>query len=212
MKDRIPTYPGRVQLLPVAGQENIYDMTMADDPKQLGDPPTKANLLQDATASALGLDPTKNPVVDDAFMRIADEMTELNDLVLSRTQMQFGSYDGAGTSGSDNPNTLTFDFAPKIVWFYAAESYNVSTGATTAIKQIGNDGSTYSDSSVIVIMDKLTTEDQTGIGPYGNSSNAYNNSRSKKSEDGKTLTWWTSLASTYQLNSSGYRYHWVAIR
>ena len=28
--DRIPTYPGRVKMTPVAGQENTYDMVRAD--------------------------------------------------------------------------------------------------------------------------------------------------------------------------------------
>ena len=88
MKDRIPTYPGRVQLLPVAGQENIYDMTMADDPKQLGDPPTKANLLKDTTAEALGLDPSTNPVVDDAFNALHSKMHPVGDtLTTIRTDL-----------------------------------------------------------------------------------------------------------------------------
>ena len=65
MKDRIPTHPGRVQLVPVS--TNIYDMTLADDPTEAGTPLNKANLLTDATATALGLDPNDNPSVNDAF-------------------------------------------------------------------------------------------------------------------------------------------------
>ncbi len=56
MKDRIPTYPGRVTLIPVEGQANTFTMTMADSPIVEGTPPTKANLLSDETASFLGLD------------------------------------------------------------------------------------------------------------------------------------------------------------
>ena len=40
--DRISTYPGRVQLTPVAGQENTYDMVRADDPIEVGTPINKA--------------------------------------------------------------------------------------------------------------------------------------------------------------------------
>lgn len=40
--DRIPTYPGRVKLIPVPGQENTYDMVRADEPIEPGTPINKA--------------------------------------------------------------------------------------------------------------------------------------------------------------------------
>lgn len=40
--DRIPTYPGRVTLTPVSGQENTYDLVRADDPIEEGTPLNKA--------------------------------------------------------------------------------------------------------------------------------------------------------------------------
>ena len=40
--DRVPTYPGRVRLIPVAGQANTYDMVRADDPLVEGTPLNKA--------------------------------------------------------------------------------------------------------------------------------------------------------------------------
>lgn len=55
MRDRVPLYPGRVKMVPVAGQENVYDMTRADQPTQEGDPLNKATLLKDATAALFGL-------------------------------------------------------------------------------------------------------------------------------------------------------------
>lgn len=36
--DRVPTYPGRVRLTPVAGQTNVYDLTREDDPMVVGTP------------------------------------------------------------------------------------------------------------------------------------------------------------------------------
>lgn len=40
--DRIPTYPGRVKMIPVDGQPNTYDMVRADDPIEPGTPINKA--------------------------------------------------------------------------------------------------------------------------------------------------------------------------
>lgn len=40
--DRIPTYPGRVKLIPVPGQADTYDMIRADDPIVPGTPINKA--------------------------------------------------------------------------------------------------------------------------------------------------------------------------
>lgn len=68
MQDRVPLYPGRVTLTPVAGQTNTYDMVRADQPTQEGTPLNKATLLKDATASILGLPNTAVP--DDAFLAL----------------------------------------------------------------------------------------------------------------------------------------------
>lgn len=43
-KDRVPTYPGRITLLPVDGSENTFDMTRADEPTEEGTPIVKATL------------------------------------------------------------------------------------------------------------------------------------------------------------------------
>jgi hypothetical protein len=60
--DRIPTYPGRVKLIPVPGQADTYDMVRADAPIVQGTPINKATLLTDAVANRFGLegDPTVN--------------------------------------------------------------------------------------------------------------------------------------------------------
>lgn len=72
MKDRTPTKPGRVQLVPVAGQTNIYDMSMADEPTEVGTALNKANLLSDASAAAVwrGSAPA-DPSVSDALAELA---------------------------------------------------------------------------------------------------------------------------------------------
>lgn len=68
MYNRESLHPGRVKMIPVAGQENVYDMTMADDPTQEGDPPTKQNLLQDITCDVLQI--SRTSVVNDALLSL----------------------------------------------------------------------------------------------------------------------------------------------
>ena len=52
--DRVATHPGRVQLTPVVGQTNIYDMERADEPTVAGTPINAANL--NAMQKNVGLD------------------------------------------------------------------------------------------------------------------------------------------------------------
>ena len=68
MQDRIPLYPGRVKMTPVAGQANTFDMVRADDPTQAGTPLNKATLLKDATAALYGLGASAVP--DDVFAEL----------------------------------------------------------------------------------------------------------------------------------------------
>ena len=77
MKDRVPRYPGRVQLTPVPGQANTYDLVRADDPAEPGTPLNKASLLQDNTATALGL--SGDPTVNDALANVAPRIKALED-------------------------------------------------------------------------------------------------------------------------------------
>lgn len=68
MQDRIPLYPGRVKMTPVAGQANTFDTVRADDPTQEGTPLNKATLLKDATAALFGLG--TGAVPDDVFAEL----------------------------------------------------------------------------------------------------------------------------------------------
>ena len=56
VKDRIPTYPGRVRMTPVPGQADTYDMVRADEPIEPGTPINK--VLLDSKASVLTEDVT----------------------------------------------------------------------------------------------------------------------------------------------------------
>jgi len=74
LKDRTPTYPGRVTLTPVPGQNNTYDMVRADSPIEEGTPINKQTLLTDETAKLLELKQT-DPTVENAFEQIAKNFT-----------------------------------------------------------------------------------------------------------------------------------------
>ena len=71
MKDRIPTYAGRIKLIPVDESNGIYDMIRADEPIQEGTPINKNTLLKDETAQKLGLDDEATP--NDAFDNLISE-------------------------------------------------------------------------------------------------------------------------------------------
>ena len=79
MKDRIPKYAGRVKLIPVANQPNIYDMERADEPLETGTPLNKATLLSDETATLLGLTGDSN--VNDAFGAISRDKVSKTDII-----------------------------------------------------------------------------------------------------------------------------------
>lgn len=79
MKDRIPLYPGRVKLVPVAGEENTYDLVRADQPSQAGTPLNKSSLLKDTTAALYGLD--ENAVPDDVLAMLPESLKVLEEKV-----------------------------------------------------------------------------------------------------------------------------------
>lgn len=56
VQDRVPTYPGRITLTPVAGKENTYDLVRADQPIVEGTPVNK--VLLDSKADILTEDVT----------------------------------------------------------------------------------------------------------------------------------------------------------
>lgn len=79
MKDRISTHPGRVQLVPVAGQANTFDMLRADEPTEVGTPLNKANLLSDGTAALIGVagdDATVNGALKNIWEKKTDKVAD----------------------------------------------------------------------------------------------------------------------------------------
>ena len=86
MKDRIPKYAGRVKLIPVANQPNVYDMVRADEPLQEGTPLNKATLLNDETATSLGLTGDSN--VNDALSALYRNKVNKSDIIDNLTTLE----------------------------------------------------------------------------------------------------------------------------
>lgn len=120
------------------------------------------------------------------------------EIVTGNAKITFGSYVGTGTYGANNPNSLTFDFAPKIVWIYAVFGY-FNALKTPSGNYVSN----------ILPMDFIPTEytENLGLhlGSYGNES------WGKKSADGKTLSWYSTDGVDAQGNKTGYRYFYMAM-
>ena len=95
MQDRVSLYPGRVKLVPVAGQENTYDMVRADSPTQEGTPLNKDSLLKDATAALFGLG--ADAVPDEVIALLNSLVKNAQTSADEKAKIQTGSYVGTGT-------------------------------------------------------------------------------------------------------------------
>lgn len=190
MKDRVPVNPGRVLITPENGAAAFYaTMTRADNPTQEGDQLNKNTLLKDATAALYGLPNTAVP--DDVFALIKQAINSLIENSKNAAKIATGSYTGTGKCGQANPNSLTFDFAPKIVIVIQdKDSILPGSGVWNGYAFIWTYGMGYT---------------------YLKSSNGQNTFNLS----GNTLSWYqtydTSTYVKYQLNTSGTTYNYVAI-
>lgn len=177
MQDRTPTYPGRVTLTPVIGQTDTYDMQMADEPTQAGTPPVKANLLSDDAAALVWRgSPPLGPTVSLALSELATE----------NAKMSTGGYTGTGTYGAGSPNTLSFDFEPKLVFITGHRS----TGAD----------SNYIETALLIRPFTMYTANLVASGIALGS----------VGWDGKSVSWHSETNAHNQSNVSGRQYEYIA--
>lgn len=106
----------------------------------------------------------------------------------NKVQIATGSYTGTGTYGVSNPNSLTFDFTPKTVLFFAE-----ATGTFAA---------TNATHYPMILLWGITIQ-------FGTSSSGTDN-YSNVTYSGNTMTWY-SLGVGGQFNVSGRTYRYVAI-
>lgn len=190
MKDRIATNPGRVQLVPVAGQTNVYDMTMADGATEQGTALNKANLLTDATAAAIAA----------AFDSTPDTPNEAFALLAGAANVEIIEYVGTGTYGEGNKCSVTFTHEPKFV-------IEVPSGAASVVSNYYGYTALLPWAKMKSCYEAYPTSCKFTL---MNNVNGYMNYT--LSNDNKTLEWWYASASqaSQQLNETNAKYYWVS--
>lgn len=118
--------------------------------------------------------------------------------------IQSGSYVGTGTTGISHANSLTFNFAPKII-FCGSDPLSLGTW----VKQ-----GSYGGRIVYIGMmltESLTTSYQNCYG-FGADSTDESSALlyGSISEDRRTVYWYNQSVPSYQNNTSGTRYYWLA--
>ena len=139
------------------------------------------------------------------------EILQSGNLSRYTAQTQIVSYVGTGLYGIDNPCSLTFDFAPKIIKFMACEHIS-SSGKLYQRGYEHSLSSTYNDGLMdVIVCDSLPTEfDENFSVGLADGSAFRGTAYGKKSEDGKTISWYASNIDV-QCNNSGETYYFVGI-
>lgn len=119
-----------------------------------------------------------------------------------KARVQVVSYVGTGTYGKNNPCSLTFDFAPKVVRLLGG----ISSGGNFTVCVIYPMNTNYGIHSAILFTKALTTTYKARL---GFSENNYTASYCKISQDGKTVTWYNN--GDDQINTAGYTYYFLAL-
>lgn len=151
MKDRLPTKPGRVLITPEDGSAPYYAvMTRADEPTEDGTPLSKANLLKDTTAAAVGL--TSDAVPDEVLAALAakkvnragDTMT--GDLFI---QKNYASFRLASTA--DGPDSRVMDAFNQM----SLQSRNAASDANRRSLLLSNSAKRASIDGALQLMDAV---------------------------------------------------------
>lgn len=120
------------------------------------------------------------------------------DNAATASKIEVGSYIGTGTSGSGNPNSLTFGFVPKvwgIMWAKVSDSGSLHNLGNIFPFGVTGGNSIYIGTLVRYFTgSSASTADAILIGSY----------------NGKTVTWYHSSAE-YQLNLKNVVYYYIAI-
>ena len=156
--------------------DTLYPKTIAE---QVDGIYSKEDVLSDGTKALYGL--ANSAVPDDVLALIKPLIDAANSNANSKAKITTGSYTGTGTYGSSNPNSLTFDFEPKLL-----------------IVNNAGDLEFYYSNSLCYIKGTNTFGGQNG------------NVVKHLSANGNTVSWY-SLYYNEQLNASGKVYYYIAI-
>ena len=133
----MPQYPGRVRLSPVSGQSNVYDMTMEDGATQAGTNLNKANLLDDTTASSLGLtssDPTVNEALYALSQKVYSEIRVRCDASTTATMSKSGT---TMTATANSSGIATFRTNEIGTWTVSGTIFGSSFSRSFVVDKIG---------------------------------------------------------------------------
>ena len=106
--------------------------------------------------------------------------TPFNNMV-EKPHIVIGQYAGTGTYGEDNPNTLSFDFAPSVVILLTQEQNSDKTNTADFIGPIFYPSKPYADGDMVVNF------------------------------SGNELSWYNTRGANYQKNSTGFIYYYLAL-
>lgn len=160
--------------------------------------------LSPYVAAKLEFGPTQTLAHQENGVWVLNEIPDFNEELVrcmegTPSQIETGSYVGTGTHGSSNPNSLTFDFAPKLFCLYGWQSDSsgwVYPFMDTAYRNVMFNPQTH-----------LSTEFTNSRLP---SSANQNGTYGKRSADGMTISWYATSADA-QNNTTGLIYHYFAI-
>lgn len=160
---------------------------------QQGTALNKANLLTDATCSALGIATTSTP--NDAILKIKNLINSANQNANNRTLLEIKSYIGTGASGENNPCSISFSFAPDVVIYIGNRPVN--GGSFEFLRSIYNQYVLCS-----LLNASFSVSELLAFGCYA-----------KISSDRKTISWYDySSDNEDQLNFKNYNYYFMALK
>lgn len=138
--DRVPTYAGRVQLIPVDEANGIYDMVRADEPTVVGTP-LNAALFESIAADLANIAPPISAAVEN---------------VANSKNVAF--YSSIGAIGLESDASITTDsFLTSVLPLNSAVFCAVSTSDTITLSDLpGTNG-------VLLLMKGSTSEDKSGV-------------------------------------------------
>ena len=112
----------------------------------------------------------------------SDLASDVQTALTGNAKIVTGTYTGTGTYGTDNPNSLTFDFEPKLVFIASSTETNVAMipyiWGSAAFRVAGSGSGS--------VLNTVTVS-------------------------GNTMSWYCKSAVAYQMNASGEVYNYIAI-
>lgn len=182
-KDRVPTYPGRVRMVPVSG--DLYDFVRADEPREVGTPLDKATfdsmvhsrltgryyeptVSREVVSSVSG---TVSPVPTSGWVSTSETGAQNGVYVLTASDSMSAGYgpeeafDGSWTTGggwrsaanAENP-WIAIDLGSPIILTKIKTHYTATYTATACTLQGSNNGSAWTTLATISAIQSAATE------------------------------------------------------